>query len=110
MKLPHPNQAQVDREKITEYLLSDTHPDGSAKARFFKKFGFRAEAWEILAAALRRHGSSHSVVKTVESAYGMRYTVEGEIETPDGRNPRIRTVWVVERNSTQPRLITAYPC
>ena len=110
MRLPNADQAQVDREKITEYLLSDTHPDGSGKARFFKKFGFRTEVWEILAASLRKHGSSHSVVKIVESAYGMRYTVEGEIEAPDGRNPRVRTVWVIERNSTRPRFITAYPC
>ena len=110
MKLPYAEQAQVDREKITEYLLSDEHPDGSNKARFFKRFGFRTEGWETLALALRTHASSHPVVKIVESQFGVRYTVEGEIETPDGRNPHVRTVWVIETNSTQPRFITAYPC
>ena len=109
MKLPNADQTQVDREKITGYLLSDTHPDGSSKAAFFKRFGFRTEEWEILAGALRKHGVNHAVVKTVESAHGVRYTVEGAIETPDGRNPRIRTVWVVEKDSARPRLITAYP-
>jgi len=29
------NQAQVDRKKITEYLLCMTHQDGSDKAFFF---------------------------------------------------------------------------
>lgn len=99
MKLPNADQAQVDREKITGYLLSGTHPDGSSKAAFFKRFGFRAGEWEVLAAALRKHSVSHAVVKTVESEHGVRYTVEGAIETPDGRNPRIRTVWVIEKTA-----------
>jgi len=37
VKLPHANHAQVAPEKITEYLLSLAHPDGSNKAEFFKK-------------------------------------------------------------------------
>jgi hypothetical protein len=37
------------------------------------------------------------------------YVIEGEIDSPDGRNPRIRSVWVVEINSTAPRFVSAYP-
>lgn len=109
MKLPYADQLCVDREKITDYLLSTSHPDGASKAVFFSSYGFRSENWEVFAEALRKHGKSHPVVKVVDSSYGSRYSVEGEIETPDGRNPEIRTVWILERESTAPRLVTAYP-
>jgi hypothetical protein len=30
----------ITREKIVDYLLSDTHHDGRHEAAFFKRFGF----------------------------------------------------------------------
>ena len=109
MKLPNSDGAYVERRKITEYLLSDSHPDGSHKARFFKRFGYHSGYWEKLVHDLKAHACNHSVVKAVESEHGVRYTIEGMVETPDGRNPRIRTVWFIQKNSTRPRFITAYP-
>ena len=82
MKLPNADQSRVDREKVTDYLLSVTHPEGSAKAEFFSRFGFRSENWVVLADALRKHGATHSVAKTVESSYGTRYALEGELRIP----------------------------
>lgn len=109
MTLPHADQARVEREKIVEYLLSPLHPDGSHKAEFFTRHGFRMEHWEVLREALQTHGTRHPVVKTVESTHGTRYAVDGALATPDGRNPLVRTVWLIEKGSTRPRLITAYP-
>jgi hypothetical protein len=43
MMLPDRDRAHVDRSKITEYLLSLSHPDGRTKAAFFMRFGFRVE-------------------------------------------------------------------
>jgi hypothetical protein len=48
-------------------------------------------------------------VKVDDTAFGTRYTVEGKILSPDGRNPRIRTVWLIETGRSGARLITAYP-
>ncbi len=109
MVLPGSAEARVDREKIAEYLLSLSHPDGRTKAEFFMRFGFRAEGWQELAEALRTVGTSNPVVAVVESAHGVRYTVDGSIQAPDGRTPRVRTVWIVEPGSPGPRLITAHP-
>lgn len=72
MNLPHANQPRVDRNKIIDYLLSSTHPDGSSKAEFFGKFGFSTENWQNFAEALRIHGETHPVVKYVESSFGTR--------------------------------------
>src|SRR3972149_8491794 len=54
MNLPNADQAQVDRKKITEYLLYTSHPGGSNKAIFFSQFGFTLENWKILAESLRK--------------------------------------------------------
>ena len=109
MKLPYAEHVRVDREKVTDYLLSPSHPDGSSKANFFTRYGFRVENWQILAEALRKHGRTHPVVKVVDSNYGSRYSVDGDLEAPDGRRPLVRTVWILAKGSAEPRLVTAYP-
>jgi hypothetical protein len=107
--LPNAYKARVDRGKIIEYLLSKTHPDGRAKAAFFTELGFTIEQWEILAESLRTHGRANPVAKIVKSEYGVRYCVEGPIETPAGTRPNLRSVWIIEKGASEPRLITAYP-
>jgi len=109
MRLPNRELARVEREKITDYLLNPAHRYGASKARFFTAFGFRAEAWETLATALRQHGEQHEVARTEDTPFGPRYEVEGAIRTPDGRAPRLRTVWQWDEGEIAPRLITAYP-
>lgn len=109
MMLPKGDGAYVDRTKIIDYLLSLSHPDGRSKAEFFTRFGFKVEQWQVLAEALRMVGISNPVAATVESSFGTRYTVDGSLQTPDGRSPRVRTVWILEPGTPGPRLITAYP-
>src|SRR5215471_3180366 len=109
MNLPYANRVRVERKKIVEYLLSTSHPDESSKARFFLKFGFTATRWTVLAEALKQHGRNYPVVSSVESKHGTRYTVPGYVNTPDGREPKIRTVWMLSKRSKSSRLITAYP-
>lgn len=109
MKLPNADQLIVEREKIVGYLLSAMHRYGASKARFFGEFGFRAENWERLAQALREHGQRHEITKAKQTVFGPRYEVEGPLPAPDGRMPRVRTVWQLDRGQVAPRLITAYP-
>jgi hypothetical protein len=109
MKLPNPDKLLVEREKIADYLLNPAHRYGASKARFFAEFGFRIEEWERLAEALREHGRTHDVVRTRETGFGPRYVVEGELNTPSGRRPRVRSVWQMDEGTVAPRLITAYP-
>lgn len=77
-----------------EYLLNRDHVDGALKAELFSRFGFRIERWEDLAEALRQIPFNHEVVRMVESLYGIRYSIDGTLPTPDRRNPRVRTVWI----------------
>jgi hypothetical protein len=109
MKLPNAASAIVAEEKITAYLLSPSHVQGGSKANFFLRFGFSPDHWEVLADALRDHALANEVVTVQETAYGTRYTVEGPILSPDGRNPRVRVGWYVRHGEDMPRLATAVP-
>ena len=109
MKLPNAANAVVEREKIADYLLNPAHRYGASNARFFAHFGFRMAAWEQLAQALREHGRTHEVTKTRETGFGPRYEVEGTLNCPNGRRPRVRSVWQLDEGAVAPRLLTAYP-
>ncbi|MBI1864487.1 MAG: hypothetical protein HYR98_01920 [Nitrospirae bacterium] len=109
MKLPNAGNAVVPAEKMIGYLLSFSHPDGRGKARFFGRFGFSAEDWQVLASALLAHAANNEVARIEKSPFGNRYVVEGIMEAPDGRRPLVRSVWFIEDGDRTPRFVTAYP-
>ena len=109
MKLPNAASANVRREKITHYLLSSEHPVGRHKARFFKILGFDRSTWEELARSLQRHATEYAVSCVRETAFGNAYVIDGPLETPSGRRPRVRTVWFLESGRDVAEFVTAYP-
>ena len=109
MNLPGAESAIVLRSKVEDYLLNLEHPIGGGKAKFFIHFGFHRERWEELAAALRGHVQEHPVADALEEAGGITYVIEGRMKTPSGRQPRVRTIWLLETGELAPRFITAYP-
>jgi hypothetical protein len=109
MNLPGADNLLVGREKIVDYLLNSAHPDNGGKAEFFLDLGFHQSHWQHLAAALRNAAGNHPVSKTMASPHGTKYIVESRIETPSGKTPWVRTVWIVDLGLSKPRLVTAYP-
>jgi len=109
MKIPHAEQALVERKKINEYLLNRKHPDNGAKADFYFQLGFSAEEWITFAAALRLLAITCDVTTIVESKHGTKYIVDGDLENPRRKRARVRTVWIIEVRGTIPRLVTSYP-
>jgi len=109
MKLPHADQAIVERAKICDYLLNPTHRFGASKARFFAEFGFSLDVWEELAVAFKEHARENEVVKCKQTGFGPRFEIEGELRAPDGRRPRVLSVWQIDVGEVAPRLITAHP-
>ena len=57
---------------------------------------------------LREHGRIHEVARARDTGFGPRYAVEGELNTPSGRRPHVRTVWQMDEGTVEPRLISAY--
>ncbi len=109
MKLPHAEYAFVEPRKVTAYLLNPQHPDGGPKAAFFLRFGFDASQPDTMIAALLAHARSNPVTRLQKSKIGTSYVIEGPLQSPDGRNPSVRTVWLIEAGETAPRLVTAIP-
>lgn len=110
MKLPHLENAYVPEAKIVKYLLNLEHLQGGKdKAIFFMRFGFTIEAWQVLAQALLAHANAYEVASTMTLPDRVHYVIEGAIISPDDRNPQIRSVWVIETDSTAPRFVSAYP-
>ncbi len=109
MPVPNSELCFVAPEKITEYLLSDTHVLGREKAKFFTAFGFHVGDVDTFRDALIQHGIVRDVHKEDASPYGVKYKLLCEIQTPDNRNPCIATVWIIDKGTVIPKLITAYP-
>ena len=109
MKLPRAEEAVVPPTKVENYLLNLGHPIGGGKARFFLSFGFRREEWNVLADALHNHVRENLIADSISDTDGVTYLVEGPLETPSGRKPRVRSVWLIETGELAPRFISAYP-
>jgi hypothetical protein len=109
MLLPDAPLALVDRAKITDYLLNRAHPDNGGKAAFFVGIGFSTGRPEVLAEAFLSVVARTSASVVVESEHGRKYIVDGQIDTPTGRRPWVRTIWIIDRGADVPRLVTAYP-
>ena len=109
MKLPNANKAVVEREKIVDYLLNPAHPDNSGKAEFFESLGFRRKEWKTLAAAFLASARQAEVAQNLKSPHGQKYVIVGRIESPGGKSPLVKTIWIVDSGVETARLVTAYP-
>jgi hypothetical protein len=109
MMLPNRERAHIPRSKLIKYLLSETHPVGRSKARYFRSHGYTEVNIDLLGDALLAIARHQEVKEESVSSYGIKYIVEGEINSPNGTTLRIRTVWIVEPHDEWPRFVTAYP-
>ena len=101
--MPNKEAAFVEEEKLG-YLFR-----GKNKGGYFLGLGFSQRSPEVLRDALLRHARENRVEEVTETNYGIKYNLAGELMSPDGRNPRTRTIWQIDRGDWQPRLVTAYP-
>lgn len=106
---PLADQAIIDPAKLRDYLLSDSHPVGRFKARFFKALGYEAGAWERLQSDLLAQLQAGEAVLRETSPYGQKFEVGGTLQGPNLRTARIVSVWMVPDGGGAPRFITAYP-
>jgi hypothetical protein len=108
-KLPRVESATLDDRKITQYLLADDHPKGAAKAKFLMSFGFSQGNWVELKRALLNHPQNNPVTSQATNPFGQKFEISCSLVTPDGRNPCIISVWIIEPPDPNPRFVTAYP-
>ena len=109
MKLPHAERAEVDPEKVLLYLLSDTHPVGWSKARFFVSLGYSPGDWQRLRVDLLRLAREGDASPWQASRFGVKHEVRGRLSGPVGRIRLVASVWIVLSGEDVPRLVTVYP-
>ena len=109
MNLPHKEKAYVDRSKLIDYLLSEVHPVGRSKSKFFKRLGFSRDKANLLEKELLFIAKSENVVEVKKSEFGIKYIIDGILKGPSSEARKVRTIWIVEKGESLPRFVTAYP-
>jgi hypothetical protein len=109
MKLHNRDNIHIPPEKLTAYLLSETHAVGRSKARFFQSIGFDTRNVNVLRQQLLDIALDNEVSEVIPSIYGTKYIIEGILQTSIAGPVRVRTVWIIETEQNHPRLITVYP-
>src|SRR5829696_3587083 len=95
--LPDCERAFVEEPKLG-YLLRPEDKGG-----VFLELGFSLAEPAVLRVALLEHACTARLQKSVRTRYGLKYVLEGGMRSPDGRDPRISSVWIVEGMEVRPR-------
>lgn len=119
-------ELEVPLRKLTDYLLSPTHPVGRHKARFFAALGFTAENPLDLAEALKLQARMASEVQEEATPFGLKWAARGKLLGPRD-SAGVMSVWIGEgcggaepctrgqipvgtaTRYARARLVTAYP-
>ena len=109
MKLPNHNLAYVAPSKLMDYLLSESHPSGQSKAKFFRLIGFDTSSLDQLREGLLQIVHEQEITQIITSPHGIKYVIEGPLETPRGRIVHLKTIWIIDAGHETPRFVTAYP-
>ena len=96
--------------KIKLYLMSrDPGIDGKGKRTFFESFGFSRHRPDELIAALLLHGGTALIDDAYVDHWGEHWECTGPFRCPDGRTPKVRTVWIKRPGENHPNFVTAVP-
>jgi hypothetical protein len=109
VKLPNGSLAYIPSGKLTAYLLSETHSVGKSKAKLFRSFGYNELNVSLLKEGLLSIAQTADIIDTQSSEHGIKYVIEGLLQTPVGGTLKIRTIWIVDKGQDRPRFVTAYP-
>ena len=107
--MPNREHAYIPSPKLLGYLLSETHSVGKAKAKFWRAVGFDRTNVAMLEQGLIAIAHAEEVKEIIPSPHGVKYLLEGSLQTPIGRVVQVRTVWIIDTGQDRPRFVTAYP-
>ena len=107
--LPDAARRWIPDAKIRGYLLSQATPKARSRHDFFIRFGFAAQHWRTLQAALMAHAAVSPATAVRADAWGTTYALTGPLPTPDGRNPIIIAYWIIRADDPRPQLTSVVP-
>ena len=108
MKLPNPNKAIVDNQKLAGYCLNSNHADGKHKARVFKSaLNLDIDTVDELKEALKKAVTQYDAVPEKQNQYGQKYIIDFPM-TRNEKTAIIHSVWILRNQEDFPRLVTCY--
>jgi len=109
LSLPNRENAFIQPEKLTGYLLSETHSVGKSKAKFFRELGFNEQNVTLLEQELLKIVKNQEINEIITTEHGTKYVIIGTINTPKNTSVSILTVWIIDLGKDTPRFVTARP-
>ncbi|MBD2472410.1 DUF6883 domain-containing protein [Nostoc sp. FACHB-145] len=108
MKLPNPERAIVETEKIAGYCLNPEHPEGKHKARVFQSaLDLNLDNVEELQTLLLQAVANYDAIPGKRNSYGQKYIIDFPV-TRANKQSIIQSVWIVRNDENFPRLVTCY--
>ena len=96
-------------EKLRDYILNSSHPDGESKARFLSEIGYKQENWQILERDLRNQHLPLAASPGKKSIYGAKYEIVGPLVGPNGDRKWIRSIWIIRTGESVARFVILIP-
>ncbi len=108
MKLDSFNNPFISDDKLLEYCLNPSHPDGKHKARVFKSaLNIDQTNFEILKSAIIRKIKNVDVNLLEQNEFGNLYYADLGI-TNDNLSALVRTCWIIKMDEKFPRLTSCF--
>ena len=99
----------IPEAKILGYSLNKEHPRGGDKAVVFEKvLGYNKDNYQELIKVICGSIDKFPVTAKGTSQFGRLYEIVMDITGPTGRTATVTTGWIVETESSSPRLTSAY--
>jgi hypothetical protein len=103
---PRFENVEIDQRKISEYVMNAEHPHGQHKFRVINSAtGLTAKDADQIETQIRDGVKNGTPVAGKNDQYGQRWSVDIPVTGPAG-TMTVRTAWIVEPGSDQPRLAT----
>ena len=79
------DEAIIPAEKLTDYILSPTHPEGRSKAAYLSQMGYNQTNWKTFERDLRKQHLSCDAKEGKSSPYGKKYEILAPLSGPGGK-------------------------
>ena len=103
---PRFENVEIDRRKISDYVMNAEHPLGQHKFQVINSAtGLNAKDADQIETQIRDGVKTGTPVAGKNDQYGQRWSVDVPVTGPAG-TMTVRTAWIVQSGSDQPRLAT----
>lgn len=108
MKLEPFNNPIIPDDKLLDYCLNPSHPDGKHKARVFKSaLNIDQTNFEVLKIAIIRKIKNVDVNLLEQNDFGSLYYADLSI-TNENLSAMVRTCWIIKIDENFPRLTSCF--